>query len=455
MIDTESGNTPVYRVAELNKAVADLLGASFRMLWVMGEVSNLARPRSGHVYFTLKDDQAQVRCALFRNRARYVQARLEDGAAIRVRARVGLYAARGDYQLIVEHVEEDGAGAARRTFEQIRQKLDTEGLFQSERKQTLPGAAARIGVITSATGAAVRDVLRVIARRFPLSAVRIYPVAVQGERAPDAIIAALGHAARRVDCDVLILTRGGGSLEDLAAFNDERVARAIAACSQPIIAGVGHEIDITIADLVADHRAATPSAAAEAACPDSATYIRRIDELKQRLGKIAHAANKRCSERIQALSVRLTRQHPRRQLDNATQRLDETRERLETAGRRRLSEANARLCSAAERHRRTNPKQTIHRASHRVAELNHRLINAQRREITAHSRQIANLSRALDSLSPLRTLERGYAVARDETGSVIRDADSIRIGAQVDVQLAHGRLSCRVAAIELEPPASD
>src|SRR5699024_6430230 len=248
------------QVSELNAMVRELLTQSFGLVWIEGEISNLARPRSGHVYFSLKDDGAQVRCALFRGKSRLLKFRPDSGDQVLVRARVGLYAPRGDYQLIVEHMEPAGAGALQRAFEQLKSKPETEGLFAAERKQAIPAIPRRIGVITSATGAALRDVLSVLSRRYPLGAVRVYPVPVQGTAAPAAIVAALQLADRRRDCDVLLVTRGGGSLEDLQAFNDEAVARAIAACRLPVIAGVGHEVDITIADFVADVRAPTPSA---------------------------------------------------------------------------------------------------------------------------------------------------------------------------------------------------
>ncbi|NNC22743.1 exodeoxyribonuclease VII large subunit [Salinisphaera sp. USBA-960] len=448
MAETADKTAPIYSVAELNKAVADLLGTSFRLLWVAGEVSNLARPRSGHIYFTLKDDQAQVRCALFKNRAYYVKTALENGAAVRVRARVGLYAARGDYQLIIEHLEDDGAGAAQRAFEQVKQKLNAEGLFDADHKQSLPAVASRIGVITSPTGAAVRDVLRVVARRFPLSAVRIYPVPVQGEQAPSAIIAALGHAHHRGDCDVLIVARGGGSLEDLAAFNDEAVARAIAACPIPVVAGVGHEVDVTIADLVADQRAATPSAAAETVCPDRQAYAQKLDELAKRARGALQKMLAGRTERLDAMATRLARQHPRRRIDHAAQRLDTAGEQLERVVRRRLDDADQRLQSIAARHRRATPQPVVNRWQSRVADLRRRLIETQRRQITGNAQQLAGLSRSLDSLSPLRTLERGYAIARDETGAIVRHAENLRIGDRVDLALAHGRLRCRIDDID-------
>jgi len=433
--------------------VADLLSASFRLLWVAGEISNLARPRSGHIYFTLKDDQAQVRCALFKSRARYVQTTLDNGSAVRVRARVGLYAARGDYQLIVEHMEDDGEGALQREFERVKAKLDAEGLFNAGRKRPLPPVADRIGVITSATGAAVRDILRVVARRFPLSAVRIYPVAVQGDYAATALINAIGHAGRRADCDVLIIARGGGSLEDLAAFNDESVARALASCPIPTVSGVGHEVDVTIVDLVADQRAATPSSAAEAVCPDSEAYEQRLSELRQRLVTTLINNNKKRSDAVQGLYQRLARQHPRRRLDNATQRLDETQQRLEDAGRRRLAHVAYRLDNLAARHRSANPGPAIKRAKTRVDELQRRLTQAQRRNLIVGSRQLAGLSRSLDSLSPLRTLDRGYAIARDTKNHIIRQADTLTIGDQVEITLARGRLRCEVLTIEPDSQA--
>ncbi len=264
----------VLSISQLNAQARMLLERGLGSVWLEGEISNLARPASGHWYFSLKDESAQVRCAMFRNRSMLVRFPVKDGARVLARGRVSLYEARGEFQVVIDHLEEAGEGALRRRFEELKRKLLAEGLFDAARKKPLPTLPRRIGVITSPTGAALRDILHILQRRFPAVPVLVYPVAVQGEAAPREIVQALQLAAARRDCDVLILARGGGSLEDLMAFNEESVARAIYACDIPIISGVGHETDVTIADFVADERAPTPSGAAERSVPDSAEYLR-------------------------------------------------------------------------------------------------------------------------------------------------------------------------------------
>ena len=273
-----SGVNPrdIYSVSRLNREVRALIENNFPSVWVQGEISNLARPASGHIYFSLKDENAQVRCAMFRNSNRLLKFKPTDGMQVLVRASAGLYENRGDYQLIVDHMEEAGAGLLQRRFEELKTKLAQEGLFDTEHKQDIPSFPDRIGIITSPSGAAVRDVLSVLNRRFPGIPVLIYPIPVQGDDAPPQIVRMINKACQHNDCDVLILTRGGGSLEDLWAFNDERVARAVFDCQIPLVCGVGHEIDFTIADFVADVRAPTPSAAAELVSPDRLEWTNRV-----------------------------------------------------------------------------------------------------------------------------------------------------------------------------------
>src|SRR5688572_24140306 len=267
----------IYTVSRLNREARGLLEAGLPSLWITGELSNLARPASGHWYFTLKDEDAQVRCAMFRQRALAVRVAPRDGMQVLMRARVGLYEARGEFQLVVDHLEEAGEGELRRRFEALKQKLAAEGLFDAARKRALPRFPARIGIVTSVTGAALRDVLHVLRRRCPGVPVLVYPVPVQGAGAPPEIAAMLELADHRREVEVLLLVRGGGSLEDLFAFNDERLARTIAGIGLPLITGIGHEIDFTIADFVADLRAPTPSAAAELAVPDAAAWLQALD----------------------------------------------------------------------------------------------------------------------------------------------------------------------------------
>jgi exodeoxyribonuclease VII large subunit len=275
----------VYSVSRLNREARVLLERGFGTLWLEAEISNFSRPSSGHWYFCLKDAAAQVRCAMFRQRNMLCAFTARDGQKVLVRARIGLYEPRGEFQLIVDHLEDAGLGALQRQFEELRARLAAEGLFATARKRPLPTLPKRIGVITSPTGAAVRDILHVLARRFPAVAVLIYPVAVQGAQAPAELVAALKTAAARQECDVLILARGGGSLEDLWAFNDEKLARAIVASPIPVISGVGHEVDFTIADFAADVRAPTPSAAAELVVPDAEEWLTTCLRLDTRLAR--------------------------------------------------------------------------------------------------------------------------------------------------------------------------
>ncbi len=277
-----SAGRDIYSVTRLNREARILLESGLGLVWVQAEVSNFARPGSGHWYFSLKDKDAQLRCAMFRQRNVLARFTPREGQLVLARGRVSLYEPRGDYQLLVEHLEDAGIGALQRAFEELRARLGAEGLFASERKRALPAAPMRIGVITSPTGAAIRDILHVLAQRFPAAAVLIYPVPVQGAAAAAAIAAALDLAAARAECDVLILARGGGSLEDLWAFNDERVARALARCTVPIVTGIGHETDVTIADFVADLRAPTPTAAAQFAVPDRRVWLQRLALLARR-----------------------------------------------------------------------------------------------------------------------------------------------------------------------------
>lgn len=438
-------NEPVvFTVSELNRSVRELLEQSFGLLWVEGEISNLARPRSGHVYFSLKDGEAQVRCALFRNRARLLRVALDNGTQIRVRARVSLYAARGDYQLIIEHAEDAGEGALQRAFEVLRARLDAEGLFNADRKRSLPALPTRIGVITSATGAAIRDVVSVVSRRYPLGALRIYPVPVQGEAAPAAITAALKLASERADCDVILLVRGGGSLEDLQAFNAESVARAIVSCRVPVVSGVGHEVDVTIADLAADVRAATPSAAAELVCPDLTTHIDSVARAQAYLTQRMAARLDEARKQVATLEQRLARQHPRRRLETAAQRLDDSELRLQRQTGARLKLQNQRIDGLHDRLMRLSPKPHLQKNNSEINRFSQRLSRAVWVQTKASQNRLAAATHRLHSVSPLQTLERGYAIARDARGSLLRDATQITVGELITVDLARGRLDCEV-----------
>lgn len=426
-----------------------LLEGVFPLLWVEGEISNFSRPSSGHCYFTLKDSDSQIRCAMFRPKAANLRHQPKNGDQVLLRARVSLYPARGDYQLIVEHLEDAGEGALRRAFEQLKAKLQAEGLFSPEHKKPLPALPRRLGVITSPTGAAIRDVLTVLARRFPSLPVLIYPVPVQGAGAGDKIAEAIRLASARKEVDALLVTRGGGSLEDLWSFNEEVVARAIFDCEIPLVAAVGHEVDFTIADFVADARAATPSAAAELLSPDGEAWQAALTRQEQRLHKLLLQQLTRTAERIGWLRRHLDQHHPRRRLADANLRLDELEGRLQQAAQRRLRELEQRRDGLAQRLHRQSPALRVQALETRRRELLHRLQFAMTCELREQEQALMGLVRQLDVVSPLATLARGYAVIRREAdGSIVRSTRKIRAGEPVSAQLAEGTLRCRVEFIE-------
>ena len=407
----------------LVRMARDVLEDTFPLIWVEGEISNLARPGSGHLYFCLKDKLAQVRCAMFRSRSLLLRFKPADGARVLVRARLSLYEARGEFQLVVEHMEPTGEGALLRAFEELKKRLAAEGLFAVELKRALPKMAHRIGVITSPTGAAVRDVLSVIGRRFPLADIEILPVPVQGREAPAAIIAMLRAASQSRRHDVLLLTRGGGSLEDLWAFNDEALARAIRASAIPVVCAVGHEVDFTIADFAADLRAPTPSAAAELLVPDARELSRALRHQRERLS-----------------------QHIRHRLHSAAQRVDHAYARL------RMQQPRARLRSGGERLRQLRARLQRHHPSLLLVRRRERLSTQLRalrvglvHRLESRALQLGELARALNAVSPLATLQRGYAILLDtDTGQVIRSTERIGIGEHFLARMADGEIHARV-----------
>jgi len=433
----------VYTVSRLNGEVRDLLEASFPMLWVEGEISNLSRPASGHLYFSLKDAASQVRCAMFRGQNRLLRFRPEHGQHVLARARVGFYPPRGDFQLIVESMEEFGEGALQQAFEALKRRLAAEGLFESTRKRAVPTLPRRIGVITSPTGAAIRDILTVLGRRFPAIPVLIYPVPVQGEGAAARIADAIRLAEQRRECDVLILARGGGSLEDLWAFNDEGVARAIADCTIPLVSGIGHEVDFTIADFAADHRAATPSAAAEAVTPDQAEWRQRLHKTASRIQGLARRGLQLERQRLAWLARRL--EHPRRRLLELAQRIDGLSLRLTAAQGARVRAGIARLHLAVTRLNRESPAARLGVIRTQNEHLGQRLRGAWRNGIAIRRSQLTTLVRALDAVSPLATLHRGYAILTGHPdGRLVHSVGDTAEGQQLRARLTDGSLLCTV-----------
>jgi exodeoxyribonuclease VII large subunit len=440
-----AGERDIYTVSRLNKEVRLLLESGLPMLWLEAEISNFAAPASGHWYFSLKDSQAQVRCAMWRQRNSTLRFRPKEGMQVLARARVGLYEPRGEYQLIVEHLEESGEGALKREFEKLKAKLAAEGLFAAERKRPLPAVPRRIGVVTSPTGAAIHDILRVLRARYPAAGVLVYPTAVQGAAAVAEIVRAIETASRRAEVDVLIVARGGGSLEDLWCFNEERVARALAACAIPTIAGIGHEVDVTIADFVADLRAPTPSAAALAAVPDKATWLESLALLENRFGGAMGRYLRALTMSLAAAAQRLQVQHPGARLAQHAQRLDDLEQRLRrargAAGGRRprpLETLTARLW-------RENPRHRVEALCSRAATLRQRLESQMRTRLVSLEQRLALASRTLDAVSPLATLGRGFAVvSRADDGRLLRDAVDAPAGTEIEARLARGILRARV-----------
>ena len=439
----------ILSVSELNREARDLLETALPGLWVEGEISNFVHHGSGHMYFNLKDDQAQVRCAMFRRANQQLRFRPEDGLQVMLQGKVTIYEPRGSYQIVAEQMEPAGEGLLRRQFEALKARLQAEGLFAEVHKQALPALPGRIGVITSPTGAAIRDVLKVLRRRFPGIPVIVYPTQVQGERAKDEIAAALATAGRRAECDVLICGRGGGSLEDLWSFNEETVVRAIFACPIPVVSAVGHESDVTLADLVADQRAPTPSAAAEIVVPDAGTLQRQLAGIARRAVTVMQKELRQHATSHTSLAGRLRRRNPGYLLRRHAQRIDELGLRLQRAILQRINGEQAKLLHARARLVGASPAARCRDTRHRLVAHRARLLNALRSELTRNRARLQTLAASLNVASPLATLERGYAiVTHPVTGSAITDASTLKTGEQIDTRLAKGRFSATVTRIE-------
>jgi exodeoxyribonuclease VII large subunit len=435
----------VYTVARLNREVRGLLEAGLPSLWIEGELSNFSRPASGHWYFTLKDEAAQVRCVMFRQRNQALRVAPQDGMQALLRARVGLYEPRGDFQLIVDHLEEAGEGALRRRFEALKLALAAEGLFDATRKRPPPRLPRRIGVVTSPSGAALRDVLQVLRRRFPAIPVLLYPVPVQGVSAAREIADMLALADRRAEVDVLLLVRGGGSLEDLWAFNDEFLARAIDRLTLPLISGIGHEVDFTIADFVADVRAPTPSAAAELAVPDAMVLLAELGARTRRLGLAAGRAQLQRRERLMRTWRRLWVQHPSQTVAQIAQRIDELQGRLNAAMRRGLGMRVQRLATARAEFTGASPATRVATLLQRAGHASLRLLPAVRHRLSLQEGRLVTAGRALNAISPLATLARGYAIVTlAADGAIVHDPAQAPPGTEIDARLSRGRLRARV-----------
>jgi len=439
----------IYSVSSLNRSVSSLLEQEFGWIWVEGEISNLAQPASGHIYFSLKDHSAQVSCAMFKGRKRGLKFQPENGNQVLVRAKVSLYQPRGNYQLIVDRMEEAGDGALQRQFEQLKVKLAGEGLFDESIKQEIPELPKSIAIITSKTGAAIHDVLSVIERRFPSIPVKLFPVPVQGNDAAPAICNAITLIGEMVSsgnliCDVILLVRGCGSLEDLWSFNEESVARAIVACPVPIVTGVGHEVDVTIADYVADIRAATPTAAAETVTPDQITWLQSFDWYQQRLQQLMTDKTGRYSEKIQWLHRRLQQQHPEKQIQQSRQRSNELVKRLFRFSQTILDNRQNKLAIYKTKLNAQSPTLRLKQEQQTIQFLNTRLQQATASLFTGKKSQLSNIARTLNAISPLQTLERGYSITLNNKGAPIVSVKQVKAHDTIETRLHNGSIISHV-----------
>ena len=435
----------IISVTELNKLAKSLLENGIPKLWIEGEISNLARPASGHIYFSLKDETSQIRCAWFKQRQSINANDISNGMKMLALGKISLYQPRGEYQFIIEKMETAGEGDLKRKYEELKQKLFNEGLFDREKKLQIPKLPKKIGVITSPSGAAIRDVLSILKRRFPLLPIVIFPITVQGDNAAPDIENALKKANLRADCDVLILTRGGGSLEDLWAFNEEIVARAIHASKIPIISAIGHETDTTIADFVSDIRAPTPSGAAEIVTPDQNELLKLLKTL---FGRIEHETNQYINSKSQSmdwLSKRLSQSNPIMTVRKQIEISGNLRKLLFSSIGRNLSIHSKAVDSLKFRLNSSSPKLEIQKAISHLSEMQLKITASTKSSLTKLNSQLTALGKTLDSLSPLKTLDRGYAVARDsKTKKIISNSEKVSINSQIDIKLAKGEIAAKV-----------
>ncbi|WP_028116839.1 exodeoxyribonuclease VII large subunit [Ferrimonas senticii] len=436
----------ILTVSGLSRQIKSLLEGGIGRVWLSGEISNLATPASGHIYFTLKDDRSQIRCAMFRGRATRLTFRPAHGQQVLVRADVTLYEPRGDMQLMVDSMQPAGDGLLQQQYEALKMQLAAEGLFATSAKQPLPTQITTLGVITSASGAAIADVLSVLKRRDPMLKVIIYPTLVQGREATAAICNAIELANQRNEVDCLLLTRGGGSLEDLWCFNEQAVARAIYHSRLPLVSAVGHEVDTTIADYVADVRAPTPSAAAELLSRDRSHLGQRLQALQQQLQRATAAQLRQQQHQLALLNSRLQAAHPKAQLQQHSQRLDELSLRLQRAIQSQLQRQRHQHQQLQQRLQGQHPQQRLGIAKQRLEGLNQRLFAAQQRLFSHKRYQLGQLVAKIDSVSPLAVLSRGYAIANCH-GQALTDASQASVGDSIDIRLHRGQISATVSAI--------
>ncbi|HCE4788186.1 TPA: exodeoxyribonuclease VII large subunit [Vibrio parahaemolyticus] len=438
-------NQNIFTVSRLNAEVRLLLENEMGIVWLVGEISNFSAPVSGHWYLTLKDSRAQVKCAMFRGNNRRVTFKPANGNQVLVKARLSLYEPRGDYQLIIESMQPEGDGRLQQEFEELKMKLAAEGLFAQTNKLPLPEHPKRVGIITSKTGAALYDILDVLKRRDPSLPVVIYPTMVQGDDAAIQIAQAIGRANSRNECDVLIVGRGGGSLEDLWCFNNEILARTIAASQIPIISAVGHEIDMTIADFVADVRAPTPSAAAELVSRDNSHKDQSLVAKQHKLASAMRYYLAQQKQQSAQLLHRLERQHPSYQLQRQSQQLDELDMRLRRAMQRFIDTRQQAVERKHHRLQLNSPVKHLAQQKSRLERIEHKLLDAMDRKLLTMRHQLAIAAEKLDTVSPLATLKRGYSITQTEQGKVVTSADDVKTGDLLVTRLANGEIHSTVS----------
>lgn len=443
-------NANIFTVSHLNTTVRKLLEMEMGQIWLSAEISNFSQPSSGHWYFTLKDDGAQVRCAMFRNSNRRVTFRPQNGQQVLVRATITLYEPRGDYQLIAESMQPAGDGLLQQQFEQLKMRLAAEGLFEQMHKQPLPDPAQQVGVITSSTGAALHDVLRVLHRRDPSLPVIIYPTPVQGQDAPAAIVRAIEIANQRAECDVLIVGRGGGSLEDLWSFNDERVARAIFASRIPIVSAVGHETDVTIADFVADLRAPTPSAAAELVSRNQIELLRQLQSQQQRMEMAMDYYLAQQQRAWSRLHHRLQQQHPQLRLARQQTTLFRLQRRLDDAIQLQLRQATRTQDRLTQRLAQQQPEARLHRAQQQLQQWHYRLQQAVFQQLNRDKQRFGVRAAQLEAVSPLATLARGFSVTTAADGNVVKKTSQLQRGETLKTRLDDGWIESQITDIHAD-----
>jgi len=434
----------IFTPSQLNTLARDLLEGSFPMIWVEAELGNVTKPASGHLYFTLKDARAQVRCAMFKPKSTWLKFIPREGLRVLARGRVTLYEARGEYQMVLDHMEEAGEGALRRAFEALRARLAEEGLFDEARKRALPAFPRRLAVITSPSGAVIRDILSVLGRRFPLVEVELLPTQVQGGSAAAQIAALLRRAGNSGRYDAIVIARGGGSLEDLWPFNDEALVRAVAASPVPVVSAVGHETDFTLADFAADVRAPTPSVAAELLVPSRQDLLGQLRAQQRRLDHHAQRQFQQRAQRLDRALLRLNAQRPQARLEQLTRRQAEARRRLDAAWQARLQRAQGRLRHAAAVLRAHDPQRRLAGLRERLLALQPRPQAAMVRALQRDALRLRALARSLEAVSPLATVSRGYALVTDANGAVVRSTAQVSSGDLVQARVADGTLSLKV-----------